>query len=93
LQLIYCQYLMLIACLDSALELLYCADMFTLNDLKRKIEFFLSDYITPENCIELFSAAEKHGCEILGSLCKHFAQRNGIALTAVPPQLDKCIEE
>eukprot|EP01117_Protostelium_nocturnum_P017595 TRINITY_DN7189_c0_g1_i1.p1 TRINITY_DN7189_c0_g1~~TRINITY_DN7189_c0_g1_i1.p1 ORF type:complete len:562 (-),score=171.19 TRINITY_DN7189_c0_g1_i1:36-1721(-) len=60
----------------TALELLHCSDMFTIDDLKRHVEEYLWNYVDHTNVCMILEATERHQCSRLRKLCVEYIIRN-----------------
>jgi len=63
-------------CSSTAVQLLICADMYLLEDLKLHIQYFLEDFVEIDNCCEMLDIADQFSCERLFETVINFIQKN-----------------
>jgi len=61
---------------STAIQLLICADMYLLEDLKQHIQFFLEDFVDLDSCCELLDVADQYSCNRLFAAAVNFIQKN-----------------
>jgi len=57
---------------SNVYQLLVCADMYLLGDLKAQIEHYLEDFVDIDNCIDMMELADRYSCDRLLNYSKIF---------------------